>query len=164
MPAAIYAGTFDPVTLGHLDIIRRAAGRFDGLWIGVGVRIGKRTLLPADKRVDLLREVTAKIAGISGVESFEGLVVDFAREKAAPLLVRGIRNATDYEYEKQMAVTNAKLAPGTETLFLVADPEVSFISSTLIREIWKAGGEVGGFVPGPVAVALRGKSGTLGGS
>ena len=162
MPAAIYAGTFDPVTLGHVDIIRRAAGLFDGLWIGIGVRIGKQTLCSAAERVDLLREVTAKIAGISGVESFDGLVVDFAREKAAPLLVavvRGIRNATDYEYEKQMAVTNAKLAPGIETLFLVADPEVAYISSTLIREIWKAGGDVGDFVPGPVAVALRAKSG-----
>ena len=159
MPAAIYAGTFDPVTLGHVDIIRRAAGLFDGLWIGVGVRIGKQTLFGAEERVDLLREVTREIEGIRGVESFTGLVVDFARDKGVPVLVRGLRNSTDYEYENQMAVTNATLAPGTETVFLAADREVAFISSTLIREILKAGGDVADFVPAPVAVALRAKSG-----
>jgi pantetheine-phosphate adenylyltransferase len=159
VPVAIYAGTFDPVTNGHLDIIRRGAALFGHLVIGVGARIDKKTLFGDEERVALLKEVTRDIEGVKAVESFEGLVVDFAKKQGATVLVRGLRNSTDYEYENQMAVTNATLAPGTETVFLAADREVAFISSTLIREILKAGGDVGDFVPECVAVALRAKSG-----
>jgi pantetheine-phosphate adenylyltransferase len=158
MATAIYAGTFDPITNGHLDILRRAASLFDRVVVGVGARIDKRTLLDADTRVRVLSEAVADLANISA-EPFDGLVVEFARRHGASVLVRGVRNSADFDYEQQMAVTNAQLLPGIETVLLVADPGVAFISSTLVREILKAGGDVVSFVPEAAAVALREASG-----
>lgn len=154
MAVALYPGTFDPITNGHLDILRRGAALFERLIVAVGARVDKQTLLPADERVALVR---AAAKGLKNVDAapFTGLVVDFAKEKGATVLLRGIRNPMDYEYETQMAVTNRRLAPGIETVFLVAASDVTFISSTLIKEILAAGGSVDAFVPDPVAKALR---------
>jgi pantetheine-phosphate adenylyltransferase len=151
---ALYPGTFDPITNGHLDILRRGAALFERVVVAVGARVEKQTLLPADDRVRL---ANASAAALPNVEAkpFTGLVVDFARKEGATVLLRGIRNPMDYEYETQMAVTNRRLAPGLETVFLVASAEVGFISSTLIKEILAAGGSVDAFVPEPVAKALR---------
>jgi pantetheine-phosphate adenylyltransferase len=151
---ALYPGTFDPVTNGHLDILRRGAPLFERVVVAVGARIDKTTLLPAAERVALLREAVSDLPNVD-VEAFDGLVVDLARARGATVLLRGVRNAMDYEYEAQMARTNARLAPGTETVVLVAAPEHAFLSSTLIREILRAGGSVDAFVPRHVASALR---------
>ncbi len=155
---AVYAGTFDPVTNGHIDIATRAAALFDRVVLAVGARIGKQTLFDVDERVALLRETLAGLDNVT-VEPFTGLIVDFAREQDATVLVRGIRNPADYQYENQMAITNGRLSPGLETVMLVADPEHAFLSSTLIKEVLNAGGDVSPFVPEQVAVALRAKSG-----
>jgi pantetheine-phosphate adenylyltransferase len=151
---ALYPGTFDPITNGHMDILRRGAALFERVVVAVGARVEKQTLLPPDERVALVR---ASAKGLRNVEAapFTGLVVDFARERGATVLLRGIRNPMDYEYETQMAVTNRRLAPAIETVFLVAGSDVSFISSTLIKEILAAGGSVDAFVPEAVAKALR---------
>lgn len=158
MAVALYPGTFDPVTNGHMEILRRGAALFERVVVAVGTRVDKTTLLPAARRVALLRECAAGLANVA-VEPFEGLVVDFARRMGATVLLRGIRNPQDYQYEAQMAATNARLAPGIETVFLVASTECAFLSSTLIREVLKAGGSVDPFVPGPVARALAREGG-----
>ncbi|HEX5136044.1 MAG TPA: pantetheine-phosphate adenylyltransferase [Planctomycetota bacterium] len=154
MAVALYPGTFDPLTNGHLDILRRGAALFERVVVAVGARVDKQTLLTADERVALVR---ASAKGMRNVEAvpFTGLVVDFAKAQGATVLLRGLRNPMDYEYETQMAVTNRRLAPGIETVFLVAAVESSFISSTLIKEILTAGGSVDAFVPDAVAKALR---------
>jgi pantetheine-phosphate adenylyltransferase len=151
---ALYPGTFDPITNGHLDILARGAALFERVIVAVGARVDKQTLLPAEERVALVRAAAAKLKNVEAAP-FTGLVVDFARERKATVLLRGLRNPMDYEYETQMAVTNRRLAPGIETVFLAAAAESSFISSTLIKEILSAGGSVDAFVPEPVARALR---------
>jgi pantetheine-phosphate adenylyltransferase len=151
---ALYPGTFDPMTNGHMDILARGAALFERVIVAIGARVDKQTLFPIDERVALVRAAAAKLRNVEALP-FTGLVVDFARERKASVLLRGLRNPMDYEYETQMAVTNRRLAPGIETVFLVADAETSFISSTLIKEILTAGGAVDAFVPEPVARALR---------
>ena len=154
MTVALYPGTFDPPTLGHLDIVERGARLFDRVVIAVGARIDKKTLLTPAQRVDLMREVVANFNNCE-VTPFEGLVVNFAKAQGADVLLRGIRNPTDYEYENQMALTNRRLAPGLETVFLPASPDHTFLSSTLIKEVLAAGGDIEEFVPKVVAEALR---------
>ncbi|NJN14704.1 MAG: pantetheine-phosphate adenylyltransferase [Planctomycetes bacterium] len=156
MAIALFPGTFDPCTLGHLELVRRGAALFDRLIVAVGAREEKRTLFDAATRVALFREATKGIEGVT-VEAFDGLVVDFARRTGASVLLRGVRNATDYEYEAQMAVTNARLLPGIETILLVADPRTAFLSSSLIKEVTKAGGKIDEFVPPAVVRALANK-------
>jgi len=151
MAVALYPGTFDPVTNGHMDVLQRGARLFERVVVAVGARVDKKTLLPADVRVRVLREAVADLSNIA-VEPFEGLVVEFARKQGASVLLRGVRNPSDYEYEARMAVTNGRLAPEIETVFLVASCETAFISSTLIKEVLQAGGNVDAFVP-PAAVA-----------
>jgi len=158
MAVALYPGTFDPVTLGHLDILARGAALFERVVVAIGARVDKQTLLPAEERVALVREAARGLKNVT-VEPFTGLVVDFARKHGATVLLRGIRNPPDYEYERQMAVTNARLAPGIETVFLVATPETAFLSSTLIKEIHQAGGSIAAFVPEPGARALAARRG-----
>jgi pantetheine-phosphate adenylyltransferase len=154
---ALFPGTFDPITNGHVEILRRAAALFERVIVAVGVRIDKKTLLSADERVALIAEVAADLPNVE-VERFSGLVVDFARAKRATVLVRGVRNPNDYQYEAVMAETNRRLAPAVETVFLVASAETGFISSTLIKEVIEAGGAVDAFVPPPVARALAKKT------
>ena len=153
MTTALFPGTFDPVTLGHLDILERAHRLFDRVIVAVGARHDKNTIFAAGERVDLVREATASLANVE-VAEFDGLVVEFARQRGATVLVRGIRNPMDFDYENQMALTNRRLAPEVDTVFLVADPQAAFISSSLIKEIVRAGGSVAEFVPPNVVEAL----------
>ncbi|MHC4136606.1 MAG: pantetheine-phosphate adenylyltransferase [Planctomycetota bacterium] len=156
MTVALYPGTFDPVTHGHLDIVRRGTRLFERVVIAVGARAGKVMLFTTEERVALLREAVKDLAGVS-VATFDGLVVDFAAEQGAQVLLRGVRMPSDYEYEAQMAVTNHALSPELETALLIASPETAFISSTLIKEVLEAGGSVAPFVPPHVAAALDAK-------
>lgn len=155
----LYAGTFDPVTNGHLDVIARACAIVDRLVVAVGVHHGKEPLFSADDRIEMLQEETAEIAGRSGAEievvTFDGLVVDVAREEAATLLIRGLRDGTDFDYEMQMAGMNGAMAPEVQTVFLAASPEVRHVAASLVRQIASMGGDVEAFVPPLVAERLR---------
>jgi pantetheine-phosphate adenylyltransferase len=152
--AALFAGTFDPPTLGHLDLIRRASALFEKLTVAVAVNPTKQALLPVEVRLDLLRRICAGTPGVE-VRSLEGLVVDAARAAGAGVLVRGVRHAGDFEFEAQMARTNRAIHDGIETMLLVSAPEHVHISSTLVRQIAGLGGDLSGLVPGEVARALR---------
>jgi len=150
---AVYSGTFDPFTLGHDDVVRRAAGLFDELVIAVAVAHHKKTLFSLDARVDHVRQATKNIAGVT-VLPFDGLIMDFCAVQNACAVVRGIRNLTDFDYEAQMAAMNRKLRPQVETVFLLPDAPLACISSTLVREISKLGGSVVQMVSPSVAAAL----------
>lgn len=150
---AVYSGTFDPFTLGHDDVVRRAAGLFDQLVIAVAVAHHKKTLFSLDARVQHVRNATENIANVS-VLAFDGLIMDFCAEQGACAVVRGIRNLTDFDYEAQMAAMNRKLRPQVETVFLLPDAPLACISSTLVREISKLGGQVGQMVSPSIAAAL----------
>ena len=148
---ALYPGTFDPVTNGHLDIIGRAAPLFDRLVIGVATNIGKGPLFTLDERVALLRAETEVIAAEAGVaievRSFDSLLVDFARELGVAAIVRGLRAVSDFDYEFQMAGMNNRLAPEVQTVFLMASERHQFISSRLVKEVALLGGDIASFVP-----------------
>lgn len=146
---AVYPGTFDPVTNGHLDIIARASGHLDRLIVAVSQNPGKTPLFPLEERIALVKEATSAIDGVE-VDSFEGLLVDFAKRRGASLIVKGLRVVSDFEYEMQMAQMNVHIG-GVETLFMVATPSYSFLSSSLVKEVARLGGDVEGLVP-PVVV------------
>jgi pantetheine-phosphate adenylyltransferase len=150
---ALFPGTFDPVTLGHLDVIRRASALFARLTVAVARNPEKRQLLDLERRMALLREVSAELGNVE-VAALDGLVALGARDLGAGVIVRGARHAGDFEYEAQMARCNAELAPGIETLILVSAPEHAHISSTLVRQIAGHGGPLEAFVPPAVARAL----------
>ena len=150
---AVYSGTFDPFTLGHSDVVRRAAGLFDHLVIAVAVAHHKKTLFSLDARVQQVRDATESIASVR-VMPFDGLIMDFCKANQASAVVRGIRNLTDFDYETQMAAMNRKLLPQVETVFLLPDAGLACISSTLVREISKLGGSVGQMVNPAIAAAL----------
>ncbi len=152
---AVYSGTFDPFTLGHDDVVRRAAGLFDQVIIAVAAAHHKKTLFSLQARVEQVQEATKNIASIR-VLPFDGLIMDFCAAHKASAVVRGIRNLTDFDYEAQMAAMNRKLHPEVETVFLLPDAPVQCISSTLVREISKFGGDVGQMVSPAVAAALAG--------
>jgi len=156
MNRAIYPGTFDPITNGHIDIIRRAASIFSEVVISVVKVSSKDALFSFRERIELVKEVTARIKGVK-VEGFSGLVVDFANKKKTKVIVRGLRMISDFEYEFQMALTNRNLAPGIETIFLMPHPEYSFISSRLIKEVTYLGADLKKFLPPVVVKALRDK-------
>ena len=151
---AIYPGTFDPITNGHADLIHRATVCFDRVIIAVAGSTAKATRFSLDERVGLVREVVGAIANVE-IEPFDGLLVTFAREQGAHVILRGLRAVSDFEYEFQLASMNRKLAPGMETMFLTPDEGYTFISSSLVREIAALGGDVGGFVHPSVEAALR---------
>ena len=153
---AIYPGSFDPVTNGHLDVIGRAARLFDRVVVAVAHNELKQPLFSPEERLSLLREATAGIPGIE-VTAFRGLLVDFARECPAGVVVRGLRAISDFEFEFQMALMNRKLHPDLETCFLTPKEELTYLSSRLVKEVARLGGDVGGFVPPVVARALRRK-------
>jgi pantetheine-phosphate adenylyltransferase len=150
---ALCPGTFDPVTNGHLDIIERAAQRFDALIVGVLDNPSKQQLFTAEERVTLLKEVTQGLDNVE-VEAFSGLLVEYATQRGADVVVKGLRAVTDFEYEIQMAQMNHSLAR-VETLFMTTAPQWSFLSSSLVKEVAKLGGDVGGLVPPVVAERLR---------
>jgi pantetheine-phosphate adenylyltransferase len=152
---AIYPGTFDPVTLGHIDIVTRAAAVFDRVVVGVvGNPHHKRTLFGIEERVDFLRDALADLPGVE-VEVFSELVVDFARRWRAQTMVKGLRVISDFEWEFQMNHLNRTLAPEIETLYVMARPQYSFVSSSGVKEIAAFGGNVEEFVPEPVARRFR---------
>jgi pantetheine-phosphate adenylyltransferase len=147
----LYPGTFDPVTNGHIDVIGRAARLVDRLVVGVAINAGKGPLLPLEERVELVRAETGKIAARSGcdvvVQPFTGLLVGFAREVGAQMIIRGLRAVTDFDYEFQMTGMNHRLDPEIETVFLMASETNQFISSRFVKEIAQLGGDVSSFVP-----------------
>ncbi len=151
---AIFPGTFDPFTLGHLDVVERASRLFDRLEVAVGINEAKSSLLSVAEREDLIRESTGHLENVEAA-SFEGLVSSYAASRGAVALVRGLRQSGDFEYETRMAFANAELAKGLETVFLPTSPHVAFISSTLVRDIHGWGGDVRPFVPRVVAEALE---------
>jgi pantetheine-phosphate adenylyltransferase len=151
---AIYSGTFDPITLGHEDVARRAAGLFDELIIAVAIAHHKKTRFSLKERLAMATEVTERLPGRVRVLPFDGLIVDVCREQRAQAVVRGIRNLTDFDYEAQMAAMNRKLLPTVETVFLLPQAELQCISSTLVREIATLGGDVSAMVNPTVAARL----------
>lgn len=154
MKKALYAGTFDPITYGHLDIIRRTAKLFDTLTVAVAHNPSKQPLFSLTERVELVQQATADLTNVS-VIGFSGLLVDLAKNEQASCLVRGLRGADDIEYEIQLAQLNQKLAGELETLFLPPAVEWRYLSSTMIREIHKHGGDVKPFVPECVSDAIK---------
>ncbi len=159
MRTGFYPGSFDPVTFGHLDVIARAARLVDKLVIGVGVHAQKQGLLTAEERVALLETVCTPIAEHAGlkfsVKTFDGLAVAAAKAAGARLMIRGIRDATDFDYEMQMSQMNAVLAPELETVFLGASPATRMIASSLVKQIAKLGGDTSMFLPKESESALR---------
>ena len=151
---AVYPGTFDPITNGHVDLVDRAAPLFERMVIGVAESPGKGPALPLQLRVDLAREAVAHHANVE-VRGFSGLLAHFASEVGAGVLMRGLRAVSDFEYEFQLASMNRHLIPDVETLFLTPAEQYGFISSSLVREIARLGGDVSGFVPPAVASALQ---------
>jgi len=143
---AVYPGTFDPVTYGHLDIIRRAAELFDEVTVGVLRNSAKTTLFSMEERVTILQEVTADMPNVR-IAHFDGLSVDFARDCGARVMIRGLRAITDFEYELQMAQTNRVMAQDVDTMFLTTSLEYAYLSSTTVREVAAFGGDISKFVP-----------------
>lgn len=154
---AIYPGSFDPITKGHLDLIERGSRIFERLVVAVLLNLEKEPLFSVDERVDMLREVTRGKKNVS-VETFSGLLVDYAERKKANAIMRGIRAFSDYEYEFQMALMNHKLSPNLETVFLMPGESYTYISSRLVREIFRHGGSVKDLVPPVVEERLRKKA------
>ena len=156
MKTAIYPGSFDPVTLGHIDVIKRASKLFDHLIIGVLNNRAKTPLFSVEERVKMLEEVTKDIPNVE-VKSFAGLTVDFAKECGANAVVRGLRAITDFEYELQMAQTNRVLEPEVDTTFLITSLEYAYLSSTVVKEVAAFGGDIHKFVPDFVEKEIRAK-------
>ncbi len=154
MRIAVYPGSFDPLTNGHLDIIRRATRLFDGLLVSVLENEGKAPLFTVAERMQLITECTRDIAGVE-VRSFSGLLVDFMRAEGATVVVRGIRAVSDYEYELQMALMNRELNPAAETIFMLPAVEFTYVSSRLVKEVFRLGGDVERLVPPPVLESLK---------
>lgn len=152
--SAVYPGSFDPLTNGHLDVIRRAAKLFDRVLVSVLENDGKSPVFSVPDRTELILRCTAGIEGVE-VHSFSGLLVDFMRRADASVIIRGIRAISDYEYELQMALMNRELYNGAETIFMLPTIDYTFISSRLVKEVFRLGGNVSGLVPPPVVDALR---------
>jgi pantetheine-phosphate adenylyltransferase len=158
---ALYAGSFDPVTNGHLDVVRQAAGLADRLVLAIGIHPGKTPLFPFEERLAMLTETCGPIAKAAGTElacvTFDDLVIALAQREGATILIRGLRDGTDLDYEMQMAGMNGAMAPGIQTVFLPATPLARPITATLVRQIARMGGDVTPFVPAAVAARLRAK-------
>ncbi|MGB6542495.1 MAG: pantetheine-phosphate adenylyltransferase [Xanthobacteraceae bacterium] len=161
---ALFAGSFDPITNGHLDVVASAVRLADRLVLAVGVHPGKPPLFTAEERVAMLEEICGPVARKAGCEiactTFADLVVSAARRVGATMLIRGLRDAADFDYEMQMAGMNAAMAPEVQTVFLPASPAVRPITATLVRQIASMGGDVSAFVPAPVAARLKRKFAT----
>lgn len=158
MRTAIYAGSFDPMTRGHEDLIRRTLGFVDRLVVGVAQNSSKQPMFSVAERVDLMRTTLDGEPRVQ-VKSFEGLLVDFARNEGANLLIRGLRAVSDFEYEYQMALMNRHLSPNLETVFMVPSIDTTYISASLVREVARLGGDVSTLVHPAVAQAMRAKIG-----
>jgi pantetheine-phosphate adenylyltransferase len=156
MVAAVYPGTFDPLTYGHMDIIERAAGLFGKLIVGIYENPSKQPLFTLEQRVELVKEAVSGLSSVQ-VRAFKGLTVDFIRQIGGRVMIRGLRANSDFEREFEMALMNRKLAPEIELLCLMTSSQYQFLSSSLIKEVAKLGGCLEGMVPDHVAVALKGK-------
>ena len=146
MATAVYPGSFDPITLGHLDIIKRTAAVFDKVIIGVLINKAKKPLFSIEERVELIKEVTKDIPNVE-IVSFNGLLIEFSDKMKADVIVRGIRAVSDFEYEMQLSQANSALCEDIKTVFLTTKPEYNFISSSTIKEILNNGGDISKFVP-----------------
>ena len=156
MKRAVYTGSFDPVTNGHMDIIRRASEIFDVLIVSILNNKEKTPLFSVEERVKILEEATKDLPNVQ-IDSFSGLLVDYAREKDLHVIVRGLRAITDFEYELQMSQTNQKIEPEIETLFLTTSLEFSFLSSTTVKEVASFGGDITQFVPEVIVKKIKEK-------
>jgi pantetheine-phosphate adenylyltransferase len=154
---AIYPGTFDPITRGHEDLVRRAGGLFDKLILAIAESPSKRPYFTLDERVDMARETLADMSNVE-IVGFNNLLMDFVHERGAKVIVRGLRAVSDFEYEFQMAGMNRSLYPEVETVFLTPGEQYMFVSATMVREIARLGGDVGKFVQPSVNKRLRAKS------
>jgi pantetheine-phosphate adenylyltransferase len=148
-------GSFDPVTNGNLDVIGRASRLYDEVTVGVLVNATNSSLFPVEERIEMLQEVTADLGNVV-IDSFRGLLVDYCRDRDIPVVVKGLRAVSDFDYELQMSQMNNRLS-GVETLFVATNPEFSFLSSSLVKEVATWGGDVAGLVPEPVLDRLRGR-------
>ena len=153
MQRVVCPGSFDPVTNGHLDIIGRASGLYDEVVVAVLINVTKQSLFTVDERVETLTEVTARYGNVK-IDRFHGLLVDFCAANGITAVIKGLRAVTDFEYEMQMAQMNYRMAK-VETLFMTTNPLYSFLSSSLVKEITRYGGDVSGLVPDPVLSRLR---------
>lgn len=156
---ALFPGSFDPITNGHLDLLERASHLFDRIIVTVAVNHRKKEVFSGEERLALIRECLEGKgwAGKIEIEQFTGLLIDFARKKQANILIRGVRQISDFEYEFRMALTNRRLAPEVDTVFLMPDEQLTFISASIVREIAYWNGDLSSFVPENVADALRNK-------
>ena len=157
---ALYAGSFDPLTSGHVDVIRQALSFADRVVVAIGIQASKKPVFSFEERSKLIEKSVAELVDVSGrvsVISFEGLVVNAAREHGATMMVRGLRDTTDFNYEMQMAGMNSAMAPDIQTVFVPASAGLGHITGTLVRQIASMGGDVSGFVPGPGNKALKDK-------
>lgn len=157
--SAIFPGSFDPLTNGHLDILERAAKMFDKVYVTVAVNNKKSSVFNGEERVALIEEaIQSKVwKDKIEIEQFTGLLIDYARKKKVRILLRGVRQISDFEYEFRMALTNRRLAPEIDTLFLMPGEQLTFISATIVKEVAAWGGDLSSFVPDNVAVALKKK-------
>jgi pantetheine-phosphate adenylyltransferase len=153
---AVYAGSFDPPTQGHLDLIERASALFSHVVVGIGIHPSRHPLFTVEERLTLVKTVSAHLPNVK-VESFHGLLIDYCRAKGARVIVRGLRAATDFEYELQIAHANADLCPEIDTIFLPTRTNYGFVSASLVREIASHGGDVSRYAPAVVCEALRAK-------
>ena len=151
---AIYPGTFDPLTYGHLDLIRRASRIFDTVIVSVAKNSQKTPLFTEDERIDMLKEATKGFKGIR-IDSFDGLVIDYARKNKIHVIIRGLRMISDFEFELQMALTNRRLAEDIETVFLMPSEHVSFVSSSILKEVASVNADISSFVPKIVEQKLK---------
>jgi len=156
MKIAVYPGSFDPVTLGHLDVIKRAATIFDKLIVGVLVNSAKTSAFSPNERVDMLRRVAGELENVE-IRHFNGLLVDFCRENGASVIVKGLRAVSDFEYEFQMALTNRKIANDVDTVFLTTTPEYMYLSSSIVREVARYGGDISDFVSSEIEDEIKSK-------
>ncbi|MBI2967378.1 MAG: pantetheine-phosphate adenylyltransferase [Bacteroidetes bacterium] len=146
MRTAIFPGSFDPITKGHESIVRRALPLFDKVIISVGVNTTKQCCFPLEKRIEWIKKVFSKEKNVT-VETYSGLTVDFCRKMGASFIIRGLRTSADFEFERAIAQMNRTMAPEIETLFLVSLPEFAAINSSIVREIYRSGGDIGTFIP-----------------
>jgi pantetheine-phosphate adenylyltransferase len=154
MKTAVYPGTFNPITNGHIDLVERAVGLFDNVIVAIGVNKQKSTSLSTEKRVELAKQVLGHLDNVE-VCAFDTLLIDFVRQRGASVILRGLRTVADFEYEFQLVGMNRALDPGIETIFLAPDEHLSYISSTLVREIASYGGDISRFVQPVVVEAMR---------